>query len=431
MKVGLFNPYLRIVLLSLALSSIACATYILAAPNPQSAGAVTVVPDRFYTGDAIEITLTGFTAAYLVPAGAVTLGGVRIPIPGVFDTPGVRPMTDNVGNVTFSSRVPLDVPYGEQSLVVTSFTGDGERTITVTVLGAELSFAPGASSPNQQVVLRGMGFSPVTNGTGKGPLGVHQVTGQDGSGITVNGTLLGAPYVTYPVNLDSDGGLTASVILPESYVSLPSGTLEIKVVDDAGRSGVGVWAIKQRTITLSPTESGRGGRVTVSGTGFLAAGRSISKCLIVDIAYAGTKLTKVRPDSSGSFQTSITVPAGVAIASSNTIMASIPGCSTAPAATATHKVPDRSIKVIPFSSQVGTLVQITGVSFIGFTLINKMTIGTISVLPSPPPFVAEDGSFSVTVVVPKLNSGSQTVKVTVADLGQLYTRSTTHTINGL
>ena len=402
-----------LILVGLALLSIASATLILAAPGSQGAGGVTASPSQVYTGDSIEISLEGFPADFLMPAGSVTLAGVRVPIPGVFATPGVRPKTDSLGNVTFSARVPLDMPVGDQTLAVTHFAGDGERTASVTVLGAVLSFLPSAGSANQAVLLRGAGFNPATNAGGSGPLGAHQITGEGTSGITLNGVLLDAPYVTYPIDLDTDGGLAANLIVPESYLTVPGVSLEVEVVDDGGRSGFAVWPIKSRTITVTPAESGRGGTLTIAGAGFLALRGSITACLPVDLAYAGIKLKQVRPDSSGSFQTTITVPLDVAISSTNTITASIPGCPAAPATTAIHKVPARSVKLVPISSQVGTLVSVNGVSFFGYTTISTMTFGGVSVLPSPMPVLDTDGSFSIQVVVPQLTAGSQTVNITV------------------
>ena len=78
----------------LVLLSIACAGYVLAAPGGESPG-VSVYPTQAYTGDPIEISLRGFPGDYLVPAGVVSLAGVRVSIPGTFDNPGVHPRTDS------------------------------------------------------------------------------------------------------------------------------------------------------------------------------------------------------------------------------------------------------------------------------------------------------------------------------------------------
>ena len=97
-------------LAGLVLLSIALVTLILAAPG-SPAGEVTAGPSEVYTGDDLAISIQGFPADYPVPAGSVTLGGVRLPIPGVFGVPGVKPVTDSLGDVTFTVQVPLDVPF--------------------------------------------------------------------------------------------------------------------------------------------------------------------------------------------------------------------------------------------------------------------------------------------------------------------------------
>ena len=229
-----------------------------------------------------------------------------------------------------------------------------------------------------------------------------------------------APYVAYPINLDSDGGLTTSMILPETYVNLPRGTLVFRVVDDAGRSGATLWIIRDRKVTLSPTESGRASKVTVAGTGFSATGGPTSQCTTVQLSYAGIALSTLKSDSAGSFETTIKVPAATALSSSNQVKASIPACPSAPVATATHKVPARKIRVVPQGSPVSSVITVTGVSFIGFTQITKLTVGGISVLPSPPPGVQEDGSFSITVFVPKLATGPQPALLTAGGVEYSY-----------
>ena len=337
---------LTLVTVGLARLSIACVSYVLADAGKESPG-VSVYPDQAYTGDSIEISLRCFPGDYLVSAGVVSLAGARVSVPGTFGNPGARPMTDGQGNVSFKTSVPLGVPLGPQNLTVTNFADGGERTTTLTVIGADLDFSPSTTSPNQTVVLQASGLSPASNAGGKGPMGVHQITGEGASGITITGNLLDAPYVAYPINLDSDGGLTTNITLPESYMTLPGGTLEVKVVDDVGRSGVRLWIIKERKITLSPKESGRASKVTVTGTGFQAAGGPTSRCASVQLSYAGVALTTLKPDSSGSFETTLKVPATTALSSSNEVKASIPACPTAPVATGKHKVPARTLKVFP------------------------------------------------------------------------------------
>ena len=407
-KSSFLNLAWGLLLIGVALLSLSGASFIFAAPGEKLAGSVTIKPSQAYTGDQIEITIKGFPGDYFVPAGAISLGGVRVPIPGVFGNDGVRPKTNSEGDATFTTTVPVHAPFGPQLLKVVHFAGDGERTAAMTVLQAEVNFSLKSTSPNQMVTHRVAGFSPASRPGGGGILGVHQITGLGASGVMLNGDLLDTPYIAYPVNLDSDGWLTADLLLPERFMSSPGLSIEVKIIDDLGRVGVGFWSVKDRTVTITPKESGRKSKLTLAGEGLLASGRSIRKCWAVDIAYAGVKLFQVFPDSFGSFQSIVTVPMTSAIPSTNTVSATVSGCSTAPVATAIHKVPVRGLKVTPQGSPAGTQVTVTGESFVGFTSITAMTIGAtkLSVLPTPRPVVSEDGSFSVNVVIPALSTGS-------------------------
>lgn len=398
--------------LAASVAAMGWATYAFAAPAFQSEPGVTVTPNEVYTGDSIEITLDGLPAGFKIAGGSVTLAGKRLSIPGVFGAAGAQPMADLSGHASFTSRIPLEVPYGSNELLVSNLSVGGDRTTTVKVLAAEITFSPTSASPNETVTLRGLGFSPSTNRGGRGPLGVHQITGEGKSGIKIYGKLLKAPYVRYPIDLDSDGGLTTTIILPETYVAAPGTGLVLTVIDDAERSGWGPWSIKNRTITVDPAESGRGSELTVTGSGFAGTSRFNTLCATVDISYGSTLIRQVRPDATGSFTTVITTPTNVAISSKNTIKATTLGCPMVAAATATHKISARSLKISPASSVTGGRVTITGVSFIGYTPISLLTIGGISVLPELAPFVDAGGNFSVDAAVPVLKKGLQQVKVT-------------------
>ncbi|MCH7714136.1 MAG: hypothetical protein IIC99_10985, partial [Chloroflexi bacterium] len=409
------KPAVRRAVFAMMAASIAAlgwATFVFAAPVFQSAPNITVTPSEFYTGDSIEIALRGLPAGRLIHGGSVTLGGIRLSVPGVFGATGIQPITDASGEVSFTTKIPLEAPYGSHELVVNNLSVGGDRTTTVKVLAAEISFSPTSASPNETVILRGLGFSPSTSPGGNGPLGVHQITGEGKSGIMINGKLLKSPYVRYPIDLDSDGVLTVAIILPETYVTTPGIGLILKVVDDAERSGWGAWMIKQRKITVDPPESGRGGELTITGSGFAGTSRYNMLCTTVDISYGARLIKQVSPGATGSFTTVIQSPTNVALLSTNTIKATTPGCPMVAAATVTHKIPARTLNVSPATSVTGGRVTITGVSFVGYTTITKMTIGGISVLPSPAPLVDAGGGFSVDAAVPVLTKGLQLVNVT-------------------
>ena len=121
-----------LLLLGVALLSISCASFILAAPWIQSAGSVTVTPNQAYTGDLIEITLLGFPGDYPVPAGSITLGGANTPrwsplqkgglSVGANQVATLAPEVTRICAVRLSACKTLTVtsPGGRQSLAVAS-----------------------------------------------------------------------------------------------------------------------------------------------------------------------------------------------------------------------------------------------------------------------------------------------------------------------
>ena len=72
---------------------------------------------------------------------------------------------------------------------------------------------PSSAVPDQQVVLLGSGFSNITVAGGTLSDGRHQITGTGSSTVTTGGTVLQAPYITYPIDLDNGGNWVAQIII--------------------------------------------------------------------------------------------------------------------------------------------------------------------------------------------------------------------------
>ena len=198
-------------------------------------GLVTVTPSQAFVGEEITVTLEGFRSNSRIVAGNVSLGDLRLPVPGYLNYPGSQPVTDSHGWVTFSSHVPRQVAIGPQKVVV-DWGQETERTTTFTVLSASLAVTPQKAVANQTVVIRGNGFTPSTVVGGKGPMRVHQITGTGRSFVTLAGMKLG-PYVPYPINLNTDGSLHTTVTLPLVEATVGARELEFVLTDTNGRSG--------------------------------------------------------------------------------------------------------------------------------------------------------------------------------------------------
>ncbi|MFN3975388.1 MAG: IPT/TIG domain-containing protein, partial [Dehalococcoidia bacterium] len=182
-----------------------------------------------------------------------------------------------------------------------------------------------------------------------------------------------------------------------------AGTYQVRVVDNAGRQGIATFTIPSRSITLSPTESGRGSTVTVTGTGFSANST-------VTFTYAGTAIAGVTAttDANGAFTASFAVPETAGIPSSNAVTATD---AAGLASTATHRVPSAAVTVSPASAPAGSSVTVRGTGFPGFAAV-AITVGAIAVTPTPTPLTRADGSFEATITVPAQATGVYIVTAT-------------------
>ena len=270
-------------------------------------GNVTVTPDQAFNGEEITVTLQGFRSNSRILAGSVNLGDIRLPIPGHFDFPGRQPVSDSDGWVTFKSQVPREVPIGPQTLTV-EWGNEEQITAPFTVLSAALTVTPGTAVANQRVVIKSTGFTPSSIRGGKGPMGVHQITGSGQSFVTLDGLRLGSTYVPYPIDLDSDGTLYVTMTLPLVDATAVTGELDVFVIDTTGRTGTVKLDIQKRSLTITPLLSPPNSTVTLTGRGFIASNDAPTGNFPVDISYDGAWQSTVWPDGSGNFVTQLTIP---------------------------------------------------------------------------------------------------------------------------
>jgi hypothetical protein len=107
---------------------------------------------------------------------------------------------------------------------------------------------------------------------------------------------------------------------------------------------------------------------------------------------------------------------GATIPSTNSVRAvfTIPGTSTEITTSAVHDVPEASIIIEPISGPPGTTISVKAEGFKTFSTVSSLQLGDIDVRPAPVPSTDQNGTFSVDILVPQLNTGAQTVKATVS-----------------
>jgi hypothetical protein len=176
-------------------------------------------------------------------------------------------------------------------------------------------------------------------------------------------------------------------------------------VSDGTRSGFATFTIPSRSITVSPTESGRGSTITVRGTGFSANSS-------VTFTYAGAPVPGVTAttDATGAFAASFAVPATAGIPSSNTIEATDTAAGLT--ASATHRVPPASLTATPAEAAPGATVRLVGTGFPAFLPVTPILVDVANVTPVPTPVTDVTGRFEATITVPALAPGSYVITAT-------------------
>ena len=362
-------------------------------------GSISVSPTTASRGETISITLDDFGASTTARGEVteVTFGGVNAVLP----TDGTAVYVNSDG--FFSIAVPSNTPLGTQQVRLTSASTsggkpEGPRTSTITIIGGfAISASPATAVSNQTITVSGSGFE------GSGTVMANSITV---GGVTVNHSA---------ITIDDSGNLITTFSLPSGDETDPKGTLrvagdhEVLIKDNTGRIGIATITVPAKTITLDPINSRRGSTVAVTGSGFSAS-------TTVTIIHGSNTVTTVTADSAGNLPagTTFTVPSAALIPSTNTVTARIgtPNSGTNRSAFGTHTVPGSSITITPTSVASGETISVTGLDFPGFVSLSALTIGGVSALPTPAPATASDGSFSASVLVPALGTGTQTVLIT-------------------
>ncbi len=350
----------------------------------------TVSPESPAPGEQITVTLKDVTAA---PNGSSVSTMAMF---GATDAPAAS-ITDKQA-ASFKVTVPSTLEPGRYPLKVTVGTQVMRKTLTI---GAKtLTLSPSTAVAGQEVTVQGSGFT--SSGTGDTEL---KVGGSDAEGVDS----------LTSISVDSGGRISVTFTVPEEA---KTGERTVQFKDKSGRVGRATLTIPKAMLTVTPTESGIGSSITVSGTGFPAND-------LVQISYAvGPGSTaRTRPlgnastNAGGGFSAAMTVPTFAQTGETHRVKATsqlAENDANQVSAEAEHSTPEETISFSPAMVTSGGRVTVSGQNFAGFLAVDEIMIGTTDVRPVPVPTTNADGSFSATgILVPKLDPGRYTVKVKV------------------
>ena len=311
-----------------------------------------------------EIVIEGLPADYFLPPGSLSLAGLRIDMPGYLGVPGIKPISDKDGKVTFKSRAHVSTPSGVHDLEAAIFDRSG--SVALEFYGASLGFSDVAPVANQVITITGSNFSPAS---APGGVETHQITGRGRSVISLNGTKLGPPFVEYPVHIDASGNLSAEITMPATESALGANSLEFWFFDSGGRVGVGAVNSPIATAEFEPNNGYPGELSEVHGNGFFASNPEIDVTNKIEVAYRYTVnqgkkseyhiavlLGKVVADGDGELSLAFTIPEAARVPSSNEVVFTP---THGDPLVVRHSVPRPNVKVEPSKVYNSDEIQVT------------------------------------------------------------------------
>jgi hypothetical protein len=364
---------------------------------------IDVKPQSGLPHDFVKISLKGMPPNYRLPPGSILMAGTKM----LLDYEGVTPISDDLGGITFTSRVPSGVVAGTQSI---DWYPPGVETISkdFEVTEGKLNVSPSPAAPGQEVTIISEGFAKNLSDSNSRSINI-QITGTGDSYVSIEGVRLRHDSIDYPIKLNKNGEFKFDLTLPIEN-SLGKDRLELTTLDTVGRTGRGSVDLKAESISVTPSASRRGRKIQIIGNGFVANSKGATFRQKVLVEYGGIPMGAAYPDSEGSFSYGLVVPVSAKVDTSHKITAALEKYPSVTAHT-THTVPGGEIKVTPKSAQPGSKVKVAGT---GFPASRQVTIGIGHLWAAPPPIFYTDhlGEFEQIVTVP-LNAGPGTVDLKV------------------
>ena len=316
-----------------------------------------------------------------------------------------RAISANTNGAKITVRVPENVRLGSVKVEAISgergsIGGTSKASASVTVQANVLTITPTTAVPGQEVTIQGSGF-----GNGKT---ITELTFGAGDNVYEGTNAPAEPQS------DSNGNITITVNVP---MDVNAGSREVKVKSEENRIGTASLTVPKPTLTVTPTEGLRGTPVTLTGSGFTA---NDSLQIKYDNKSGATTnaqvVTSATVNSTGNFTKVFDVPRFATIGDTSKITVSSQlNEDHFEDVTVDHKTPKPVITLSTETAAAGSIISVSGMNFAGFAQVHELMISDRDVKPGGSPATESDGSITMTgVLVPQLDPGNYTVKLTIA-----------------
>ena len=394
---------------------------------------LTVTPVNAAVGQSITISGTGFDKS----DGTITVDGCSTA--GAATSCLTATSSGGSAEINFGAAISIDATgawsYATTVPTLGAFAGTSSNAITFNVedgsglkgastssgfvrTARSLTLSPSTAGPGQSVTVTVTGMT-VDNGEVAGKNAQFTITAAKASDS--NSTLTFPGTVSFPIGSDGSGTGTETIptnAAPTTYTFTAkdnAGALNVGTETSAGgaavtRNATASMKIPTGTVSVAPASASTGNVVVITGSAFPpnttgttltfggANGLPVGG-FVTDAAGSFTVTTEIPPATGGG---SLTPGTKIVIATVGTISGS----------TTAFAVPNPTIVLSPASAAVEETVVITGTGFNSLGTASTLTIGDVSVIPSPAPRASRNGDIEATITIPLLNPGSYTVVLT-------------------
>ena len=410
-------------------------------------------PDRLEVGSQLKITISDWDDIDPGPT-AVTIGGRPAFVTGAqeyehcFEPTGIVEADDR-GVVSLYVNIPAGVPSGIQTV---SVYGSGQLQLVDVVEGRDdpiskrecSGLEPGepkgspVAIPGRRAVLRDKP-NPIASRTievAARPLQLIPDTAARGQRITILGSgfdrisgdgrdirlisVGGREVAEAPSRFEvpSNGDIALTVTVPDG---IPDGLNEVRVEGRDESHASGTLTVPEPAVTVAPEQSGRGSRVRVAGTGFIANGLvSLFYGDGGDLANGDEQLGAAVADSKGGFTAEFRVPIDTELGKQHRVTAVARedrrDGSPPVRADGGHSLPGGKITASPKAVCPGDTLTIRGENLPPFAYVRSVHIGGVNVSPGPLPTTDRNGVFATEVTVPHLELGNQIVRAEISNI---------------
>lgn len=276
-----------------------------------------------------------------------------------------------------------------------------EATATIEIESEGLMVTPSTAARGQRVTITGSGFT-------------RSPRGRDFLEVAIDGWPVPEDPSFFEVGTNGNFALTVTVPL-----EVRNGGVELRVEGWDHTVAQAELTIAEPSLTVDPAESGRGTKVNVSGSGFVA-GRAVTLRYEDGVAFgSGDDIIGVAvADAGGGISATFKVPYSAAIGRIHKVTAVSLADDSLPfdlKAEADHVAVDAGVATMPVEVSQGDLMTVRGKNFPTFTLVGPLHLGGVGVVPRSETATAEDGAFEAEVLVPQLMLGDHVLRVQVGN----------------